>query len=167
MNNPDDPGGETNYGITRQEATDNGWTGDMHDIPFTLVCSIYKAQYWDKVMGDGISDQEIATEVFDTAVNCGTVVAVRFLQTVLNALNGKQSQRWPDLVTDGVMGNMTMFALNAALAYRPYMRLIILRAIDSLQCVLYLNLAKKNKKYKTFMSGWIGQRCGISGQEVG
>ena len=63
VNHPDDPGGETHYGITRKVALENGYAGPMRDIPYTRVLQIYRSRYWDELQGDEIPDQEIAQEL--------------------------------------------------------------------------------------------------------
>ena len=41
VNNPADPGGETNCGITRAVAVDNGYTGNMKSMPKETAKQIY------------------------------------------------------------------------------------------------------------------------------
>lgn len=160
---PDDPGGETNYGITKAVARMYGYEGAMATIPFPTVLEIYRRRYWDEIRGDEIPDQEIAEELFDTAVNCGVGVAKMFLQRTLNVLN-KKSTLWFDIVVDGQVGPKTVAALNSALVAEPYYRLCILRALDSLQCVRYIELAEKNQRFETFMAGWLRTRVGVKEQ---
>ena len=157
---PDDPGGATAYGIIRSVAKENGYAGPMKDIPFPLVKEIYRKRYWDFIHGDEIPDQEIAEEVFDTAVNCGATTAGGFLQRTLNAMNGG-GQRWPDLLVDGYVGGKTIAALRKALNTAPYYHIIILRALDGLQVALYIGLAEKDAKYKSFIPGWLRVRSGV------
>lgn len=159
VNHPDDPGGETNYGITRAVAQEYGYRGLMKDIPFTMVKEIYRKRYWDRLFADAIGAQEIAEELFDTAVNCGVAVVVTFLQRALNALN-KNGTLYPDITVDGICGQQTIGILARALAVQPWYRLCILRALDSLQCVRYIELAEKNVKFETFLPGWLKNRVG-------
>lgn len=161
VNNPDDPGKETNYGITIGTARANGYDGPMKEIPYTVVLEIYRRRFWDKVLGDQIADQQIAEELLDTAVNCGPGVVVQFLQRALNALN-KKGTLYPDLTVDGTMGPKTVAVLNQALAVAPWYRLCVLRALDSLQCVRYIELAERDSKFETFMPGWLRTRVGVT-----
>jgi lysozyme family protein len=158
--NPDDPGGETNYGITKHTAIDNGYNEPMYGMPFWFAKRVYKKQYWDKLQGELIGDEEIAIELFDTGVNCGVETVVTFLQRTLNVLN-KKATLYPDIKADGVCGLQTIDTLTKALAIAPWYRLCILRAIDSLQCVRYIGLAERNSKYETFLPGWLRNRVGI------
>lgn len=160
VNHPDDPGGPTNYGITRRVARDNGYTGAMKDLPYFKVLEIYEKKYWKKVGGHRIADQEIAEEMFDTGVNCGWKVAVLFLQRTLNVLNAK-GRKFMDLKVDGDFGPKTAQVLERCLAIAPWYRLCVLRALDSLQCVRYIELAERNEKFESFMAGWLRTRVGV------
>ena len=42
VNNPADRGGATKYGITQAVARENGWNGNMKDLPLEFAKSIYK-----------------------------------------------------------------------------------------------------------------------------
>lgn len=159
VNHPDDPGGETNYGVTLAVARQYGYSGPMQTIPFDIVKIIYRRLYWDKMRGDEMPDQQIAEEVFDTGVNCGMPVTVMFLQRTLNVLN-KQEGLYRDIAADGVCGSGTINALKTALAVQLWYRDCILRALDSLQCVRYIELAERNKKFETFVPGWLRTRIG-------
>ena len=47
VNDPDDPGGATKYGITEATARAHGYTGDMRELPLDVAREIYKKSYWD------------------------------------------------------------------------------------------------------------------------
>jgi len=72
VNDPDDSGGETNYGITVSVAKNHGYTGSMKDISLSIVSEIYKKSYWDKLRLDNVDSQVVGEKVFDMAVNMGT-----------------------------------------------------------------------------------------------
>ena len=160
VNLEDDPGGETNYGITLRVARENGYDGPMRDLPYSVALSIYRRRYWDPIRGDEIPDQDIAEELLDTAVNCGLGVVTRFLQRVLNVLNDRE-RRYADLVVDGQIGPRTVAVLEKALSLAPWYRLCILRALDSLQCVRYIELAERDPKFEAFVPGWLRNRVGV------
>ncbi len=161
VDHPSDPGGETNWGITHAVARRNGFVGHMRLLTYRWAKKIYHNDYWQVLHAQEIDDQEIAEELFDTAVNCGPEVAQKFLQRTLNALNVKGT-KYPDLVVDGVIGARTIDALNAALRIALWYRLCILRALDSLQCVRYIELAEQNEKFESFVPGWLRIRVGVA-----
>ncbi len=100
IDHPNDPGGETNFGITVAVARENGYLGDMRTIPMSVVESIYKRKYWDKVRADEMPES-VRFALFDYAVNSGPNAAIRALQRVLGVAD------------DGVLGPMTLAAAQA------------------------------------------------------
>lgn len=111
VDHPSDPGGATNMGITRKTLARwrrvNPWwqlpKADVKALSKTEVKSIYKALYWDRVAANNLpSGLDLA--VFDFAVNSGPSRAVKMLQQILN------------VSADGVIGPITLVALNRAAA---------------------------------------------------
>lgn len=82
VNHPNDPGGETNWGITVAVARQHGYTGSMRDLSQDVARRIYKAAYWDKVQADALP-AKVRYAVFDAAVNSGPGQAARWLQRAL------------------------------------------------------------------------------------
>ena len=54
VNHPSDPGGETNWGVTRNTARAYGYNGDMRAMTREQAKPIYKTGFWDRIQG-GIS----------------------------------------------------------------------------------------------------------------
>lgn len=156
-NDPDDPGGETNYGITAEVARAHGYQGDMAGIPYDRVKGIYRSAYWDRVRGDEVPDEDIAEELFDTGVNCGVAVAVRFLQETLNLLNN-EGKRYEDIDEDGRMGPGTLAALKKALAHAPWYKPVILMSQNSFQVVRYRDLCRARPRLEKYYPGWVLNR---------
>src|SRR5665213_3230783 len=75
VNNPHDPGGPTNLGITIH--TLSAYLGrpasiaDVKALTIATVTPIYKHNYWDMLNLDSITDQGCATAIFDMCVNFG------------------------------------------------------------------------------------------------
>lgn len=46
VHHPRDPGGETNWGITRRTAQANGYKGSMRQMTRTQAVEIYRRAYW-------------------------------------------------------------------------------------------------------------------------
>ena len=103
VNHPQDPGGETNLGVTRRVWQD--WVKrELHDdemrhLTPELVGPLYKARYWDAVHGD-VLPAGLDLCVFDCAVNAGVSRAIKFLQHAVGA------------VEDGVLGPKTLQLVN-------------------------------------------------------
>lgn len=102
VNDPADPGGETNYGITKAVAVQYGYTGPMHRIPIDTVAVIYRKLYWDRVRADELPEA-IRYPLFDAAVNSGPKQAVTWLQRALG-----------NVAADGLIGQQTISAAKQA-----------------------------------------------------
>jgi lysozyme family protein len=79
VNDKNDPGGETNFGITRATARAHGYTGSMRSIPMSTVRAIYRKGFWDTIKGDELP-AGVDFAVFDFCVNSGPGRAIPFLQ---------------------------------------------------------------------------------------
>lgn len=94
VNNPADPGGETNWGITVAVARENGYSGAMRDMPVDAAKSIYRKRYWLAEF-DQLA-YPVAFAMFDAAVNSGVGQSVRWLQRAVGTAD------------DGKLGPITM-----------------------------------------------------------
>lgn len=130
-NHPDDPGGETMWGVTIAVARANGYAGPMRSLPRDIAKGIYRAQYWDKVKADSLPFP-VAFQVFDAAVNHGTGQAAKFLQ------------RAAGVVDDGVIGPKTLAAVAARGAA------VILLLFNAEREQFYTDL----KTWPSFGKGW-------------
>lgn len=95
---PNDPGGETKFGITRRTAREHGYTGSMHELTREEARRIYKSSYWNRAKADAY-DFAIGFQLFDAAVNHGIGTAIRLLQRAVGVAD------------DGVVGEITLNAI--------------------------------------------------------
>lgn len=119
-NHPSDKGGETYKGIARNMHPKwEGWkiidrykTSPLSSKQMTQVLSnsielddmveaFYRNNFWNPIMGDDIMNQMVANNIYDFAVNSGVRRAVKYAQRIVGA------------VEDGVMGRITIKAINA------------------------------------------------------
>lgn len=84
VNDPRDPGGETNWGITIGTARGAGYKGSMKSMSRDQAIDIYEKLYWAPIAGDKLPFA-IAFQVFDAAVNHGVGNASRWLQRTVGA----------------------------------------------------------------------------------
>ena len=163
VNHPADKGGPTCFGITEAVARANGYAGPMRLLPREEAAAIYRRLYWLRPRFDEIAARSprLAAELFDSGVNMGPAVAATFLQRALTALN-RGGKDYPDLVPDGRIGPMTLFALDAFLAARGKSRreTVLLRALEALQGERYLRLAERRPANEAFLYGWLANRIG-------
>lgn len=131
VNHPDDPGGETNWGITLRTAREGGYTGDMRSLTRDQAKDIYRVAYWRRAQADQY-DGAIAFQVFDAAVNHGIGNAIRFLQRAVGVAD------------DGAVGPMTLGAIKAM----PVTD--VLARFNAERLEFYTNLST----WPTFGKGW-------------
>ena len=85
VNHPEDPGGETNLGVTKRVYQEWGGTKDMKDLTFDDVAPIYKKNYWDKMKCDDLpSGLDLC--VFDFGGNAGPGRAAKYLQSLIGTV---------------------------------------------------------------------------------
>lgn len=102
VNNPADPGGMTNLGVTK--ATWENWIGresdeaEMRALTPEKVEPLYKRKFWDMCKCDDLPDG-IDYLVFDFAVNAGPGRSAKILQTAVS------------VTPDGGIGPMTLAAV--------------------------------------------------------
>ena len=131
VNHPDDPGGETNFGIAKRSYPDL----DIAKLSKHDAKRIYKEDYWDKVRGDEMHPA-VALMVFDTAVNMGISRASKFLQEVVNANP-----------IDGIIGSGTLQNCNNACENAVE---FVLESYANKRLDYY----KKLSTFDTFGKGW-------------
>lgn len=161
VNNPNDRGGATNFGITEAVARVNGWKGPMRDLPLDLAKQIYKQQYWINPRFDQVNSLSplIAEELLDTGVNCGVAFAKPLLQRALNLLNNQGKAGYADLEIDGVYGSITLGALKTYLAKRGKDgEKVLLRILNIMQGQRYIEICERNPTQEQFFYGWISNR---------
>jgi len=139
VNNPHDPGGATNYGITqrvydafRKTSGQSGRPVSVRYISSTDVALIYRQQYWNAVRGDE-TPTGIDYCLFDEAVNSGPVKSIIDLQTALK------------VKADGQFGMVTLGALLAVNDHAALINRI---------CDLRLNWLHRIKTWRFFGKGW-------------
>lgn len=148
VNNPNDPGGETNKGITirtfaacSQSLLGVAPTSDnLKALTPAQAGIIYKARYWDVVSGDSFLLQDLANIVCDFYVNAGSH-ATKLLQTVMNNLGA-------NVIVDGDLGPASMAALarlDQVAVYQQYKQVRI---------GYYEQLGAS---YPTFLKGWLNR----------
>lgn len=81
VNDPNDKGGETKYGISKRSYPNV----DIKNLTLAGAKAIYKRDFWDKVGGDLINDQSIADLLVDSAVNEGVTPALNRAKSITGA----------------------------------------------------------------------------------
>jgi hypothetical protein len=137
VNDPRDPGGETNWGITKRTAQANGYQGSMRAMTREQAYKIYYSAFWLRYQCDKMPDA-VAYQFFDAAVNHGLGNASRMLQRAVNVAD------------DGIIGNMTIAAIKKMAISDVIMRL------NAERIEFYCKLST----FATFGKGWIRRVAG-------
>ncbi|WP_109859537.1 glycoside hydrolase family 108 protein [Aggregatibacter segnis] len=148
VNDPQDPGGETNWGVTKRTAQANGYTGNMKTMTRQQAYEIYRRAFWLRYNCEQMPDA-VAYQFFDAAVNHGFGNASRMLQRAVGVLD------------DGIIGKYSLEAINR-------------NPISDTLMVLNgerLNFYTRLKNFDRFGKGWVNRvaqnlRYGAQDNEV-
>lgn len=78
VNNPADPGGETNFGISKSSYPQL----DIKNLTREAAIAIYKRDYWERISADRLPNQ-IRLLAFDTAVLHGVKFSIATIQAIM------------------------------------------------------------------------------------
>lgn len=141
VDNPDDRGGRTNYGIT--QGTYNRWRAvqgfppgaDVWDITLEEVRAIYAVGFWAEAHCHQLP-WPVAVVQFDGAVNHGPKRAIHLLQEALN------------VKVDGIVGPVTLAAAEGADPEQLANEVLWLRV------ALYYEISARPGQLQ-FLRGWL------------
>jgi hypothetical protein len=114
VNDPDDPGGETRFGISKRAYP----TLNIKDLTLDQAKEIYRRDYWQKSGAQNMA-WPLCLVVFDTAVNCGVNRAGRMSDVTTG---------WRDMVMERIEYHNALTEKNPALI--KFLRGWIKRCID-------------------------------------
>ena len=135
VNNPKDPGGMTNLGVTKRAW--EAWMqrsvteAEMRGLTPEAVGAFYKAQYWDKICGDQLP-KGLDYAAFDLAVNSGASRAIRYMQQLAG------------VPQDGILGPKSLEAIREA----------DVRHMADAICELRIDFLRRLADFSTFGKGW-------------
>ena len=130
VNHPNDPGGETKYGISKRAYPNL----DIKNLTEKQAVGIYMRDYWERLKAGKIP-AGLDLCVMDTAVNSGVSRAVKWLQQLVGS------------VPDGVIGPKTLAAVQEQYEQDP--KELINAYMDH-----RLGFLQSLKTWDTFGKGW-------------
>jgi len=133
VNEPDDPGGETNFGISNRAYPD--W--EIKALTRQQAKIIYFKDYW-LPLRCGRVPALLALPLLDAGVNQGVGAAVRMLQASVG------------VHTDGVLGPVTMAAVAG---YGDVAALVDSFTLARIR--RYVHIASKREASKKYLLGWV------------
>nr|WP_314269796.1 glycoside hydrolase family 108 protein [uncultured Kingella sp.] len=131
-NHPKDPGGETNWGITKRTARENGYQGEMRQMTREQAVAVYEKAFWQRYRAAEMP-QAVAYQFFDACINHGYGNAARMLQ------------RAAGVADDGIIGSISLNALNSC----PENDLLL--KFNAERLLFYTKLGP----FSTFGKGWV------------
>jgi lysozyme family protein len=135
VNDPRDPGGRTNMGVTQR-----AWESylnrsvtetEMRTLTPENVKPFYKAMYWDKLKGDQLP-AGVDYAAYDLAVNSGVSRAAKWLQEIAG------------VAVDGIIGPKSLEAIRACDA----------EEVVDVICDMRLEFLQRLSTFGTFGKGW-------------
>lgn len=154
VNDPNDKGGPTKYGVSLYWLQTQGFTFadlnhdgriDIEDIKALTpdkAAEFYREKWWNKYGYGNISNCEIATRIFDMAVNMGGIQA--------NKLAQRAAIRCGNLcAADGVFGPVSF---NAITTVSPE---CWLKQFKELCAEFYRQLVITHPNYVIYINGWL------------
>ena len=143
-NDKNDKGGKTKYGIIEEEARDFGYKGDMQDLTIDFAKNIYLKKYYLGNKLDKVVNDKVALSICDWAVNSGRN-GTKNAQIAINQLTNA------NLDVDGIIGNKTLEALNAADPEK------FLEVYHNLQRIYYKGKVEADRTQERFLTGWLNR----------
>lgn len=127
VNDPRDPGGETNMGISKRAFPHI----DIAKLTREQAAELYYRHYWVPSKAADVPD-DIRALYFDTAVNCGVATAIRLLQMAAG------------VEPDGIFGAKT-----AAAAHH-----VSRKDLAKQRMAFYGRIIKRSPALRRFLRGW-------------
>ena len=149
VNNKNDRGGETNYGITKifmeeyKQALPQGKTIPIKELTINDAKSLYKA-LWDRYKLGHITDKNLAYVIFDYMINSHAHTVAKRIQGILNS-------RGASLKIDGFIGEKSLEAINNS--NRKWLMDEILKNRQ----LHHKKDVDKNPKQIIFYAGWMNR----------
>ena len=156
VDDPQDPGGATKYGISFRflktlapELADVDGDGDIDpDDVFSMsrnaAVAIYKDVFWNGLRLECVPNL-IAVGMMDTAVNMGKSRAVKIAQTTVCKAGSR-------ITIDGVVGKQTLGALQVIGADQIFIERFLFERLRH-----YGRICQANGNLKKFLPGWVNR----------
>lgn len=159
VNNPNDRGSATNFGVSLRFLKDHLTLGDVDgdgDVDFDDIKNmtvddakkVYRAEWWDKFKYGKFVRDDVALKIFDFSINAGAGRAHRMLQECLCDLGHP-------VTVDGKIGDGTYGATNKFVSDADGKKL--LEKFREKQRAFYRELVVNNPKLGDFLKGWLNR----------
>lgn len=137
---PKDPGGETNFGISKRAFP----SIDIKGLTKETASELYRKNYWIPLNLEFVASQVTADQIMDIGVNMGVKTAATILQNALNHLG-------QNVGVDGAVGGGTLAAIAAVDA------LALNNQMVGIRIAKYRNIVKARPDSLKFLRGWVAR----------
>jgi len=132
INHPNDPGGETNFGIAKKFYPNE----DIKNMTIPRATYLYYRDYWLPMNLKGFKNEELVLQVFDFGINAGIRRSIKLLQRLVGVID------------DGFVGPITTKIINDQDSD-------IVKKFKNRRRIYYMNLAAQKPKLEVFLRGWL------------
>ena len=132
VNDPEDPGGETKYGVSKRAYPNE----DIKNLTEEGAKDIYRRDYWERYRCAELPES-LRHIYFDMCVNMGAGRATKIMQETANA-------KGANLKIDGGMGPMTVGAMKS----------VELERVRAYRVKYYATLIERKPDLAKFYFGW-------------
>lgn len=142
VNDPDDPGGETKYGISKRSYPQV----DIKNLSLEQAKQIYYRDFWLRMLLDRVESSKICNEIFEQGVNMGRSKAIEHVQKSARMIG-------LDVFVDGYVGEQTVKAIGDIIrrgASDPFMK-----CMNGFQFMWYVDIVTNKSTQKKYFVGWL------------
>jgi lysozyme family protein len=133
VNDKNDKGGETNFGISKRQYPKL----DIKELTEADAIAIYKEDYWNKLNLSLLISEVVAEKIFDMCVNLGPHRAIEIAQEIVGARK------------DGILGSESAYLINTQIPTQ------FVAKLREKQVEHYVNLAVNDPSQMKFLRGWV------------
>lgn len=137
VNDPDDAGGETMYGISKRQYPEL----NIKALTINAAIELYYRDYWVRYRCNDMPPV-YACFVFDSVVNHNPKTAIKFLQTALRT------------EADGILGPRTIAEANRLSDNQEYVSSMLIRLL-AYRADFYHDLVVDRPSQEKFIMGWM------------
>ena len=135
VNNPRDPGGETNFGISKRSYPNL----DIRNLTIQKASEIYFRDFWVKSSAHKVP-WPLSLSLFDYAVNAGVTRSIKDLQKVVGETQ------------DGIFGPKTLMGVGRRITAVGPNGIVVEHCHSRMS--LFADLVKRKPSQLIFLSGW-------------
>lgn len=148
VNDPEDPGGATHYGITLnllKSIRPNSTLDSIINLSVADAKAIYKEYFWNRYDLEQINEKDLASILLKLFVNTSAIEAIKIVKRAINSFSIIQ------IPVDDRFTNQIILHLNQ-MPFKFFRYILLYHIID-----YYRQLCNDHSNLKKFLLGWINR----------